>query len=146
MSPSGREPPIAAHNLYVCLLEGGHGISDSSKYFHPAPNQSHKADHQVAESYSRSRPKADLHQTLINPARADRNGAASRVFLLYSLLLYQLNVIYQLQNPQPHHVLATKISVSCSIFSKISCTPDRHISLPVPSYSVSTIDCSKNLI
>ena len=23
MSVSGREPPIAVHNLYVCLLEGG---------------------------------------------------------------------------------------------------------------------------
>ena len=61
----GRQQAIALHNSTVRFLEERHGLSDFPESFQPAPNQSHKADHQVAESYSRTRPAPVIRGTTI---------------------------------------------------------------------------------
>ena len=69
MSLVGREPPIAAHKSKVCF-QG------------PCP-QVYKADFQITESNSWFRPTTDLHQKLINPARASLGRVVERAFSFF---------------------------------------------------------------
>jgi len=56
------------------------GIAEFLEFFWVVLTASHKPDGHIQRLTSRSLPKADLHQTLINPVRANYDGVGERVF------------------------------------------------------------------